>query len=294
MVSAEARANSSTLILADNTSHSIIKVDKSTGNPTAYFTTAQIKSVTGDTGNPSLSESAVTANGDLYVWDASSITASKGIYQTSGGNFSEVLSGPTITSSIVGNNAVAAFTVDGPLIIFGDSTNHSIYSYNTSNGAFNTLLTQAQIASVNGTSSEAFTATGMFYGPDGNVYYDEANSTTNKDIMEFNPLNPTGTLTTVLTGAQLLAGPADSTIVSDFTWNNGEIAWTNASTAPGAVEGIYAVPEPGSLSLLAAAGGMLTLRRRRQSSPPAAKLLARIIHSPPRARGLRVVNCFYQ
>jgi len=66
---------------------------------------------------------------------------------------------------------------------------------------------------------------------------------TSKSIMSFDPDDAANTLATVLTEAELDAGPAGSDSMAQFTWYAGSIAWTPIN--PSVLMGLYAVPLSG-------------------------------------------------
>jgi hypothetical protein len=97
---------------------------------------------------------------------------------------------------------------------------------------------------------------GLFYAPDGDIYF----RTQSGDIRKFDL--DTSTVSTVYSAATLTAVLGNNQ-VSNFTWLDGNIAWFNNSTlSSGAFQGLYTVPEPAMLGLLAGFGALLLKRRK--------------------------------
>ena len=132
-----------------------------------------------------------------------------------------------------------------------DANARGLWSYNGT--SFNLLLDLPEGSG----SDDNFSNGALFYAPDNLIYY----RNTLGDIRTFNPSS--SAVATVLTSAQLLAGPAGGSLVTNFTWFDGRIAWINGATASSGInQGLYALPEPATLSLLLAGGTVLLGRRR--------------------------------
>ncbi|MEM6313559.1 MAG: PEP-CTERM sorting domain-containing protein [Planctomycetota bacterium] len=98
----------------------------------------------------------------------------------------------------------------------------------------------------------------FFAAPDGLIYL-RAGSSGDNAVLSFDPAdpNPAGTLTTVLSNADLLAGPFGDDNISNFSWFGGELAFSAFSG------GYYGfVPEPTTGVLVAMAGLFAAARRR--------------------------------
>jgi len=132
-----------------------------------------------------------------------------------------------------------------------DANARGLWSYNGT--SFNLILDLPEGSG----SDDNFSNGALFYAPDNLIYY----RNTLGDIRTFNPSS--SAVATVLTSAQLLAGPAGGSLVTNFTWFDGRIAWINGATANSGInQGLYALPEPATLSLLLAGGTVLLGRRR--------------------------------
>ena len=97
----------------------------------------------------------------------------------------------------------------------------------------------------------------MALAPDGLIYMRFGRSST-RSILSFDPASGTPGLTvaSVLSKAELEAGPAGSATTMNLSWYDGNLAF-HTSTG-----GLYAIPEPASIGFLDL-GGLLLLRRRR-------------------------------
>lgn len=231
---------------SESSTDSIWRVNKTTGAVSTYVSKAAIQAFTGGTDVSLTTPSDSAPDGEFVVYDSTS----KSIIKTLAGAPTTFLSSAQLIS-VAGDNAVGGgLTFDATgAFYWGSSTSKSIYK-RAADGTLSTVLTQAQIQGVAGGTSVTFRD--IYYAPDGDVYFYDGSSA---NILRFDPANPAGTLSNVLTKAELLAGPAASSSVYQLTWYNGNLAW-NCN----AMKGLYAVPEPTAFVLLALGG--LCLRRR--------------------------------
>jgi hypothetical protein len=155
-------------------------------------------------------------------------------------------------SALLGGVSVNGIGVSGTTIYLGSNSSDSLVAWDTVTNSGSTVLTTAQIDAatdlVNGTVGFG----DIFAAPDGLVYFYESDA---DFLMSFDPNDPAGTVTAVLTDDQLNGGPADDTL-GQLAWWNGAIAWTNPS------DGFYAIPEPTALALGLFAVAACGLRRR--------------------------------
>jgi hypothetical protein len=199
----------------------------------------------------------VTPAGDIYLW--SSATGARQIVQITAGNVvtTEI---PTATITSVFGSATAGIQglgVSGNTLYLGSNTTDTIVAWDIAGNTATTALSTAAINSVVGGTTAGFGD--IFAAPNGLVYFRE---TVSDAILSFNPANPSGTLSVVLTGAQLSAGPAGSTNVGQLSWWNGNLSWTVAGLGTAASAGFYAIPEPTSAMMVALSLMGLGARRR--------------------------------
>lgn len=237
------------LYVADTTTDSIFTVSKATGAVTQLV---DVAATAGGSSNPSFGE--VDVDRDLAYYN----TATDSTDKTTGllNGFTTILDDVQL-AAITGDDTPSGLGIDSQgVYYFGQSTSsvgEDITFFDPSDGTSGVFLTEADIVGGDdiGYSATAFTVLDdVLYMRDGGT----ADSFLAIDLA-------TANVTTVLSEAQLLAGPAASDFAIDFSLFNGQLAWTQFSTGGGGIPGIYAVPEPATAALLGL-GGLAMLRRR--------------------------------
>jgi hypothetical protein len=238
-------------------SATVWEIDLGTGTPTLVVPKAAIDAVT--TGSAALTAPfEVLTSGDIFAYNSTS--NNRQVIQISAGNVvsSEISVAALNAAFGVTNPSVNGMGVLGSTLYLGSNSTDSIVAWDTAANTSASVLSTAQITAVTGGASVGFDD--IFGAPDGYVYFVE---TTSNGVLRFLPSNPSGTLSTFLSSAALLAGPASSTNLDQLAWWQGNLAWTQAGVTSGQIAGFYAVPEPTTalLSLLAIAA--LGVSRRR-------------------------------
>ncbi|MGL4511457.1 MAG: hypothetical protein ACRCT8_00060 [Lacipirellulaceae bacterium] len=236
-------------------SQSAWEINLGAGTPTEVILKASIDAVT--TGSASLpAQFEVTASGEIFAYNATS--NNRLILQVSPSNTIAVEIPVATWPSLFGagnpNATINGLGVAGTTLYLGSNSSDTIVAWDTAANTGAVALSTANITAVTGSATAGF---GDILGaPNGLVYFRESVS---DSILSFNPANPAGTLATVLTGAQLGAGPG-TTNVAQLGWWGGNLAWTVQGNA--ATSGFFAIPEPASALMAVVALAGLGARRR--------------------------------
>lgn len=238
-------------------SNSVWEIDLGTGVPTEVVPKAAIDAVT--TGSASLTAPfEVLPSGDIFAYNSS--TNNRQVVQISAGNaVSSEISVAALNAAFGATNpTVNGMGVLGSTLYLGSNSTDSLVAWDTVANSSSVALSTAQITAVTGGASVGFDD--ILGAPDGYVYFVD---TTSDSVLRFLPTDPSGTLSTFLTSAALLAGPASSDNLDQLAWWQGNLAWTQAGTTSGQVAGFYAVPEPTSALLGLMAVAAVGIARRR-------------------------------
>lgn len=240
-------------LLDSNTSeHQILHIDESSGAVSVFASKTVL-------GSDSLGTaySPIPGTGDMAWYDN---TNHQVVSSGNGSALTVLIPNASLVSTTnggPGNQTINYMLValPGGNYLTDNSTSKTIFEYNTGTSSWSSVLTAAQIESVTGNAGTSGLVTANLYGPDGNVYFFD---NTAKEILEFNPSNPVGSLS-IAVPASTITSVEGTTVVSNLSWYNGAVAWDNITPTG---EGFYgSVPEPGTLSLLGLAS--LGLLRRR-------------------------------
>ena len=170
------------------------------------------------------------------------------------GTISSFMTSADLTATQGNTTIGSGMAMLGGDLYWGDSTSDAMYK--SAGGVGSLVLSQANIIAITGESAANFGD--IFAGPDGMIYFYESQADA---IMAFDPNTPASTLAIVIDATALAAGPAAATLVNNLSWFDGNIAWSQVSSASGRVPGYYSIPEPASLALMGL--GVLALARRR-------------------------------
>ncbi|MEM7624284.1 MAG: PEP-CTERM sorting domain-containing protein [Planctomycetota bacterium] len=255
-------ASGSDLIILENTTDQIVKIDQMTGAASLLVDDTTLDGLPGVSGAATVSFGDVnptTGNVFFYEGDTDSV------YEVTGTNAVSVVLSDTELASITGDDTPGGLGVDGSgVLYFGQSTSpENVSFFDPSDMSSGTLITEADVLAAQGSGTDiGISSTAFTVLSDGSVVF--ANTGTPDNFVSFDPADPAGTLAIVLSEAELLAGPAAVDAAIAFSEFDGEVAWFNLSAAGGGVPGIYAVPEPTTAALLGL-GGLAMMRRRRSA-----------------------------
>jgi hypothetical protein len=243
------------LQFGDSSTDAVWRVDKADGTISSYISNATILAHQqiahpDQTGASLLTSNAVTLTGEHVMYES---TGDDILISTGEQSLTTLVTADQLTA-LQGNSSVSGglgYDLAGSLY-WGNSTNDAMYK-RASDGTLSLVLSQADIIAATGATAAGF---GDNYGEmaDGLIYFYD---TTSDSILSFDPGDPANTLATVLSEADLLGGPG----AGDGVYEIGEYDGVLAFNLNGE-RGLYAIPEPASLTLLAL-GGLAVLRRRR-------------------------------
>ena len=255
-------ASGTDLIILENTTDQIVKIDQSTGVASLLVDGATLDGLPGVTGSATVSFGDIdptTGNAIFYEGDTDSV------YEVTGTNTLSVLVTDTQLATATGDDTPGGLGVDSSgVLYFGQSTStENVSFFDPSDSSSGTLIVESDVLTAQGSGTDiGISSTAFTVLSDGSVVF--ANTGTPDNFVSFDPADAAGTLEIVLTEAQLLAGPANIDAAIAFSEFDGELAWFNLSAANGGAPGIYAVPEPTTAALVAL-GGLAMLRRRRSA-----------------------------
>ncbi len=240
--------NGAAIQLLDGANDEIYRFDTTTGTASVFASQADIMLETG------------LASVTLSNWNGTTLTGAAVVLETQSDSVLIVTTAGTV-DTLVTNAQLVAANAEPDSGITADASGNYYWGSNDSDTVFKydgvnitPLITAADFGgSTNGFSGD------FFYAPDGLVYLRADVNFANRGIFSFDPaaVNPASTLTTILTEAELDAGPMGSSFTTEISWYDGNIGFHKISGS-----GYYNVPEP-ALGGLLAIGGLALLTRRR-------------------------------
>lgn len=231
--------------------NNVYEINLGTGLPTEVVSKATIDAAAGVSASLT-SVFETTTSGTIFAVESTGDQ----ILAISPGNSVSVEISPFAFNSLLGGTSIGGIGVDGDTLLLGSNSSDSLVGWNTVTNAGSTVLSLAQIdaiASDPDDRNDGVVSFGdIFKAPDGLVYFYEGDG---DDLLAYDPADPAGTLTVVVSEAEFEAGPSSDTI-NQLAWWDGQLAFTDTG------EGFYVVPEPTSLAILGLAGLMVARRRR--------------------------------
>ncbi|QDT68673.1 hypothetical protein MalM25_15970 [Planctomycetes bacterium MalM25] len=229
--------------------NSIWEVDATTGTPVRVVSDASISVFTGGSVNLSASNSMLS-DGTAIVYDGVSDSV---LQITPGGFVFNQISSAELTA-LTGSDILSGtgFALVGTDIYFGSNLSDSLYAWDIISDTGSLVLDTAALEALSDDIDGRVGIDDIYYAPDGLVYFYEDDA---DYIYSFDPADPAGTLSVVLTEQQLNDGPGTDA-VAQFAWWNGNLAWTDQR------DGFYAIPEPSTALLGAIALVGFAARRR--------------------------------
>lgn len=260
-------ASGSDLIILENTTDQVVKIDQSTGVASLLLDDATINALPGVSGEASILFGDINpVNGNPYFFEADTDS----IIQVTGVNQVTFEFSSNLLAAVTGDDTPSGLAIDeNGVFYFGQNSgteNASFFAFSGPLGQ--TLFTESDIQAAQGVlgdttfSSTAFTVVGD------KVVFANTGSPDNFISFDADPTTALASLEVVLTEQELLAGPASSDAAVAFTSFNGNIAWVNLLNGPNnAVAGFYAfVPEPGSALLTIVMASLAAIGRGRRGA----------------------------
>ena len=156
-------------------------------------------------------------------------------------------------AALLGGTSIGGIGVDGNSVLLGSNSIDELVAWDTVGNTGSTVLTTAQIEGATDDIDGRVGFGDIFKAPDGLVYFYESDS---DYLLSYDPSDPAGTITAVVSEAEFSAGPGSDTI-NQLSYFNGRISWTDTGL------GYYqVVPEPSSLALVSL--GLLAIAVRKQ------------------------------
>lgn len=228
--------------------NNVYEIDLGTGAVTEVVTNAAVDAAAGVSANLSAAFET-TSDGTIYSVES----VGDQVLAISPGNAVSVEINPTDFAAANGGTSIGGIGVNGSTIYLGSNSLDELVAWDTVTNTASTVLTTAQIESVTDDIDGTASFGDIFAAPDGLVYFYEGDS---DHLLAFNPSDPAGSLTAIITEAEFLAGPSSDTI-NQLAWWNGNIAFTDGSI------GFYTIPEPTTAVLgMIALAGIGVARRR--------------------------------
>ncbi|MCP4594005.1 MAG: PEP-CTERM sorting domain-containing protein [bacterium] len=192
---------------------------------------------------------SVTPTGEHVFYEA---TADEILVTTGVGTLATLVTNAELLAA-QGNTKVSGGMVydSADSLYWGNSTSDDMWKRSGA-GVISQVLSTTDITNVSGESAAGFGD--IFFASDGTGYFYES---TGDNIMKFDPADAANTLEIYVSEAELLAGPGAGDTVYCMGEYGGELAFNLNGT-----RGVYVIPEPAALSLLAF-GSLALLRRRR-------------------------------
>lgn len=221
--------------------NAVWEVDTTTGATVRTIDEATINAFTLGSVNLSASNTML-ADGTAIAYDGTSDSILQ--ITTGGFVFNQVSAAELTALTGSANLSGTGFALVGADLYFGSNSGDALYKWNVITDSGSVVYDTAALEALSDDIDGSAGIDDVYFAPDGLVYFYEDDA---DYIYSFDPTNPAGSLAVVLTEAELNAGPG-SDGVGQFSWWNGNLAWTDAS------DGFYAIPEPTTAVL-----GMLAL-----------------------------------
>ncbi|MEM8864548.1 MAG: PEP-CTERM sorting domain-containing protein [Planctomycetota bacterium] len=253
-------ASGGDLIILENSTDQIVTIDQGTGASSLLVSDTVLDGLPGVSGAATVSFGDIdptTGNAFFYEGDTDSV------YEVTGTDAVSLVLTDTELAAISGDDTPSGLAVDGAGVLYvgQNSSPENVAFFDPSDDSSGTVITEGDVLAAQGAGSDIGISSTAFTFVNGVVAF--ANTGTPDNFVTFDPADPTGTLDIALREVQLLAGPAGIDAAIAFSSFNGNLAWFNLSSGGGGVPGIYAIPEPASVMVLASLGLVAVGTRRR-------------------------------